>query len=76
MEPKGNDQKGEEEEEAAAGVLRSLAKGLWGFMGNVQQEEKKENDGFSKLEILKVKLNSDLNLKAIFAEKDRIFTDF
>lgn len=45
-------------------------------MSTPQSAHKKAADGYSKIDILKIKLNTELNLKAIFSEKDRIFTDF
>lgn len=66
------------EEVDTEGVFSTLAKGIWGLMGATDKEPPKEveDDGYSKLDIHKVKLTTQLNLASIFAEKDRIFTDF
>ena len=71
--------KADQEEIDTEGVFKSLAKGIWGLMGGQETptpKPKPEDDKYSKLDIHKVKLTTQLNLRAIFSEKDRIFTDF
>ena len=69
----------DEEEADDAGVFTTLAKGIWGLMGAQETPKPKEDPDekkFSKLDVHTVKLTTQLNLRAIFAEKDRVFTDF
>lgn len=61
----------------AAGVLKSFAKGLWGLMSSQPEfVEVTEKPNQNKLKIIKVNVCSNKGLKAIFSEKDRIFTDY
>jgi hypothetical protein len=72
--------------EEAAGVISSVATGLWGaFFGTAETPKEtpkptpvaqQDQDDLSKKTIKVVKLTVNENLKRIYAEKERIFTDF